>query len=951
MKIEKIFPYFLAYIFYFSFIVLTSCTRASYINLLSEAPALTVDDKGSTQSLIESNTIEWSYQNIDSNKILSFEISLGTSPGAVDAVSWIDVGNVNSYKFQKALDPLTVYYVNIRYIDKDTNVKSAVFTSSGFTTPANQIQQIGVGEEYTCALNKKGKMKCWGDNNQGQLGSGNYVGIGKNTGSITNLAPINFGVDLFAKKITVSVRHACALLNNNQVKCWGANGSGQLGYEDDSDRIQPSALPFVDIGAGRSAKEILSGHSHTCVVLDNDKLKCWGANWAGQLGYDSTSNIGDLSGSMAGLQEVDLGLNRTVKQATLGESHTCAILDNDDLKCWGDNSYGQLGYDNTTNQGDTPGSMAGLSAVNLGSGRTAKYVSAKGTSTCAILDNDDLKCWGRNTNGQLGYDDTTNRGGTPGSMSNLVAIDLGVGRTAKKVTQNSANTCVILDTDELKCWGNNNFGMLGYNDLDQTRGSVAGSMSVLSTVNVGLNKNVVEVSMSENHMCVVLDNSELKCWGQNEKGQLGYEDISPRGGLSNSVATLPTINFGVGYFVSQIAASGESNTCAILGNGEVKCWGGNGYLGYDDLLSHGHEPGSMMSLPNVNLGVGRTAKQIAKSNSHVCVILDNDQVKCWGSGSAMPYESNVAIGGSPGDMAALGYVNLGLGRTAKKIAAGAYFTCVILDNDQVKCWGMNYLGNLGYDDTNPRGTQSGDMAALGYVNLGMGRTAKDIVLGWGHACAILDNDQLKCWGWNSRGQLGYGDTTTRGDVPGSMAALGYVNLGVGRTVKEVSIGEEFTCAILDNDQLKCWGGNVYGELGYENTIQRTDPSALSYVNLGSGRTAKHISSGRYFTCAILDNDQMKCWGNGGFGGLGYNNYQTYGAFPDSMVNLPFVDLGVGRTVKSVNLGWAYACVILDNDQAKCWGNANFSGALGQDDILARGWGLPIEDSTTQKYEP
>ena len=107
----------------------------------------------------------------------------------------------------------------------------------------------------------------------------------------------------------------------------------------------------------------------------------------------------------------------------------------------------------------------------------------------------------------------------------------------------------------------------------------------------------------------------------------------------------------------------------------------------------------------------------------------------------------------------------------------------ILDNDQAKCWGMNMNGMLGYGDRNNRGDGSNEMGdSLPYVDLGTGRTAVAIATGdymaFGHTCAILDNDAVKCWGHNMWGRLGYGDTNDRGDMPNQMGDnLPYVDLG------------------------------------------------------------------------------------------------------------------------------------------------------------------------------
>jgi alpha-tubulin suppressor-like RCC1 family protein len=159
-------------------------------------------------------------------------------------------------------------------------------------------------------------------------------------------------------------------------------------------------------------------------VLDNASVKCWGRNHFGQLGIDNTTHMGDNSSEMDLLPTVNLGTGRTATAISAGYYHSCALLDNASVKCWGLNDYGQLGIDSGTQMGDGSGEMAVLPTVNLGIGRTATSISAGYEHTCAKLDNASVKCWGRNNKGQLGIDNTTNMGDNPGEMADLTGIDL-----------------------------------------------------------------------------------------------------------------------------------------------------------------------------------------------------------------------------------------------------------------------------------------------------------------------------------------------------------------------------------------------------------------------------------------------------------------------------------------------------------------------------------------------
>jgi hypothetical protein len=234
-----------------------------------------------------------------------------------------------------------------------------------------------------------------------------------------------------------------------------------------------SNLVAVNLGSGRTAKAIATGYYHTCALLDDNSLKCWGGNSEGQLGLGDTTNRGDRSGDygMAGLATVDVGA-RAISQLVAGGGTTCVLFDTGAVACWGLNYYGQLGIGTTDNRGDNPNEMGTyLQLVDLGSGHTAKSIRAVEYNTCAILDDDTVKCWGSNQVGQLGYGDTTQRGDGTNEMGDYLAtVNLGDDLTAKQISLGNGFTCAILNTNNLKCWGYNRQGQLGYNDTI-TRGT------------------------------------------------------------------------------------------------------------------------------------------------------------------------------------------------------------------------------------------------------------------------------------------------------------------------------------------------------------------------------------------------------------------------------------------------------------------------------------------------
>ncbi len=396
--------------------------------------------------------------------------------------------------------------------------------------------------------------------------------------------------------------------------------------------------------------------------------------------------------------------------------------------------------------------------------------------TVVLLDNGTIKCWGSNFEGQLGYGDINDRGDGAGEMgNNLLAVNLGTGRTITQIAAGVFHTVALLDNGTVKCWGGNNYGQLGYGDMEH-RGDESEEMgNNLLAVELGIGRTATQIAAGDFHTVVLLDNGTVKCWGRNFEGQLGYEDMEHRGDESGEMGNnLLAVELGTGRTAIQIAAGGYY-TVVLLDNGTVKCWGlnSNGQLGYGDMEHRGDESGEMgNNLLAVELGIGRTAIQIAAGGNHTVVLLDNGTVKCWGRNveGQLGYGDINNRGDESGEMGNnLLAVELGKGRTTTQIAAGDLYTVVLLDNGTVKCWGGNNYGQLGYGDMEHRGDESEEMGNnLLAVELGIGRTAIQIAAGGNHTVVLLDNRTVKCWGGNVYGQLGYGDTETRGDEPGEM---------------------------------------------------------------------------------------------------------------------------------------------------------------------------------------
>ena len=402
-------------------------------------------------------------------------------------------------------------------------------------------------------------------------------------------------------------------------------------------------------------------------------------------------------------------------------------------------------------------------------------------------------------------------------------------------------------------------------------------------------------------------------------------------------------------------ATGHHHSCA-LHLSAVRCWGfgGDGQLGYGNTRSIGDDE-APASAGTVDLGPGRSAIAVSAGNVHTCALLDNGTVRCWGFGAngRLGYGNTERIGDNetPGSV---GPVDLGPGRTAKAISAGDGHTCAILDDNTVRCWGYGFDGRLGYNNTDSIGDDE-TPGSVGPINFGAGLTAKAISAGNAHTCAVLSDDTVRCWGFSGAGRLGYAElkclpvTTVGRTCPADVGRgcwnigavctpdpdapatdnMGPVDLGPGRTAKAISAGQFHTCALLDDDTVRCWGTAGSGRLGYaspESIGDNETPGSVGPVDLGPGRTARAITAGGDHTCALLEDGSTRCWGFGAFGQLGYARSDSVGDDETPAAAGP-VDLGPGRTATAVSAGLYHTCARLDDEGVRCWGyGAN--GRLG-----------------------
>ena len=405
-------------------------------------------------------------------------------------------------------------------------------TGSGFM-PAMSFTQIATSgtSNSTCGMGSDGRLYCWGDNGQGQLGDGSTNGSAVPVAVDTSGALAGLGI----KQIAVGGYHACVIASDNQAYCWGYNGSGQLG--NGSTANSPVPVPVTTAGtplAGLSLKQISAGKFHTCVIASNDRAYCWGGGLFGELGNNTTANsLVPVAVTTAGTPMAGLAF----KQIAAGLDYTCAIASNDQAYCWGYALYGQLG--NGTMGASSLVPVAVTTAGTPLAGQTLKQISAGSAHTCVIASDNQAYCWGENAFGGLGNGSTTTSP-VPVAVDTTGAL---AGLTIKQITAGGEHTCVIASDDEAYCWGEGWFGELG-DSLDADS-----SVPVAVTVSGALaGLSFKQIMAGYYHVCALASNDQAYCWGDGEFGQLGnntwnYVNLDPSVVVASGGAT-PIVTVG-----------------------------------------------------------------------------------------------------------------------------------------------------------------------------------------------------------------------------------------------------------------------------------------------------------------------------------------------------------------------------------------------------------------------
>lgn len=576
---------------------------------------------------------------------------------------------------------------------------------------------------------------------------------------------------------------------------------------------------------------------HTCTYY-RGLTSCFGNNNHGQLGRGNTNAFGDDSGENITPLESALNLGQDpggaplyVRKMALGRAHSCALFSNGKIKCWGDNTYGQLGTGNAVSNIGTSLSHLGnnLSYVNLGPGLRALDLVAAENSNCALLTNKKIKCWGRNNYGQLGNETSTDRGQASTDMGDNLSY-IKISGQFNKITAGANHFCAqkTSPSHTLHCWGHNHFGQLGLNSADDFIGTQANQMAT-TVVNIDDVDKIIELNAGTNHTCIrynaTYSTFNTRCWGSNYYGQLGIGRLVEAG-----MTIKPGEDYNKNYQMEGAVSSAcmydkdSGNSCTLSIGKAAADLATTQDISNEELTPNGHMTG--------NNGIKNKPSNITNSGYEVNLGVDNNQ------------------------FVQLRYPTQGL-------AAGESFTCAVVNFTSmlagpdltVRCWGSNYVVTTDSNETK---------RDLGLLN------------NHGNHFAYIPDYDSDPLGGNGNGYMNYPpagkDCYDNGDFEEPVCQFTSHLQMIGDSALQ-SYKRVYTSNTNMYAMGVSWGWNTSNWLNHE--MHANSHTKTFFAASYSSATDLAIRAGSHHVCVLPKtgasgtNDAIKCWGANYAGQLGF----------------------------------------------------------------------------------
>ncbi len=622
-----------------------------------------------------------------------------------------------------------------------TYIPVQVKNSAG-TGPLTNVVEVSVGYGFACARITDGTVYCWGKNDLWQAAPGNTA------------TAINLPVQIVsgATSIGLGYNSGCAVINAaGNLACWGGNDGGRLGnniwnWTSAGSKLGPNQVKGNTCSNNDDSTctsvsgyvKVVMGRYHSCATRTDGGVDCWGTSTVGQMGNGGGGQL--IPSPVRRPSPNQAAALSGVTLLASGYAHICAQSTSDGLVCWGGNAtnYGQLG-DNTKTNRSLPVKVLGTGAAAPLTGATS--ISASYNNTCALVSGS-VYCWGNDFYGQTGQgtgQGTLDFTVTPGPVKTWDTI-ASVSAPLADVSLSDGFVC-YLASGNLTCFGEGGYGQMG-NGISNTR---AAASQVLDSSGTAALSNVVKIKSSTYHICALLSDQTVNCWGRNAYGAIGDGTTTDR-----NRPTQVKNPAGTGALTGIVdIAVGLYHSCALSSTGGVYCWGGFA-TNYGQI---GDGASTNRSLPVAVKDSSGTASltgisSIALGSYFSCALTSDGKTYCWGLNTANQLGDSTATNRSLPTAVQSGGSAL-TGATAISIGYG--HSCALKSDRTMACWGGNTYGQVG-NATNIN--QASAVAVVGTGGTGALSDIAKIALGKYHSCAVNASNQTYCWGSNWNGQLG-----------------------------------------------------------------------------------------------------------------------------------------------------------------------------------------------------
>jgi alpha-tubulin suppressor-like RCC1 family protein len=821
-----------------------------------------------------------------------------------------------------------------------------------------EVSQVSTGWAHTCAI-QNDTIYCWGDNERGQSG---FAPTAQSARSIIRPLPIASTTQKNWEMVSAGGSHSCALTKGGDVWCWGDNRWGQVSHNIEQEWV---ATPHKKAFGATVMKQISAGLNHSC-AHNGQNIFCWGQPSLGKTGrkYDYEAKVyEDMEPSQISRA---WSVGTTIVDLDAGREHSCVLIDDGEIYCWGSSKFGQFTGLNV-NTGSSVGSSTNASPAEVKEQTMMRTVHAGRLHSCTVSHDGEPYCWGSNRNYQLGDGSNIDR--------EMPAPIRGPHKDVVQISVGGEHACALKrKTGEVLCWGLNEFGQAGQpfreesmksqrtvNDLttitrpDPNSRPVDGGLLADATPipDTGpADTGPADAGVFEDAMLSPDTGTVAQDAGFIQDAMLSPDTgtVAPDAGVIQDAMTSPDAGFIVdagfildtgpadtgpadtgpadaglttqclGEIPSQVS-SGQNHNCAIISGGQVCCWGSNAY---GELGANAAMTGFATQYPDPLLVPGIVdATQLASGSNFTCALKADQTIWCWGSNYENVISPSVVF--TQYDTP----TRHSFGNGFNQICAGAFHVCA-LRSGAVYCWGGNNRGQSG---------GAYQMIPIDWprpvaITLAAGGAATivEVACGYGHSCARDQNGAVFCWGSNETYELTAAATSTVYNAPVRIDGLS-PSTGI-----EAGLG--FTCSQTTSNRVECWGINEVFQVGTK-TATASESCVVPFVGplscTSTAATVPHVAHVDHITigpegehaCARLSNGEAQCWGSDQSQELGDTNQAWNGSEAVSVEDLVSAHGNQQIHFEQISAGTSHTCAIATEPDATgggrspnrvyCWG--------------------------------